>query len=173
MANQVVLPLDGNGDLHVMAVNHRAQGQEVVISASISGYFTTGIPRSAGAYEPVAPTELLPPPGKVYVAGAMNSISAVVQQGTDKGIVPAHSVSEAILLVTVTGPDSAGLVTVNADDERTLATSNINFYAGQNITGMVIAPLTPDGKVTIHLAPSTARTDLIVDILGYFTSGSA
>jgi hypothetical protein len=62
---------------------------------------------------------------------------------------------------------------VNANGP-TFETSNINFEKGQSITNLVIAPMTPDGKVNFHLkGQKLTGAHLIVDIVGYFTSGTA
>jgi hypothetical protein len=173
IANEVVLPLDDKGNVTLIPVNVDAEGQ-VRISASISGYFTAGIPHSAGGFQPVPPTQLLDTQRmglpsvdtKILPLPVSGPISPSIR------IVPAHGASAVVLLVTVTKPNNPGLVTVNAD-EGAGGTSNINYVAGQNITGLVIAPLTPDGKVNFHVVGRGTSTHLIVAILGYFTSGPA
>jgi hypothetical protein len=72
------------------------------------------------------------------------------------------------LNVVVTNPTSAGYVTVYACGTRAVV-SSVNYIAGQTVANAVIAPVSATGTVCFY---SLASTDLVVDINGWFATGS-
>lgn len=89
-------------------------------------------------------------------------------QVTGRAGVPADTPAVAL---TVTAVDSAaaGFLTVHATGTTQPNTSNVNYYQNHNTAGTVIARLSADGKVSIY---TSAATQLIVDVAGYFPAGS-
>ncbi|CAN5425478.1 hypothetical protein BH10ACT2_BH10ACT2_12500 [soil metagenome] len=78
--------------------------------------------------------------------------------------VPANVVA-VVLNVTVVQPSSNGFVTVFACGQDRPTASNLNFKAGDVIPNAVITSLGTGGNVCIF---SSAGTDLLVDVSGYF-----
>jgi hypothetical protein len=78
---------------------------------------------------------------------------------------PARSVA---LNVTVAAPTAASFLAVA--NVPTLATSNLNFKAGQTIANMVVAPIDSQGYV--YLTNAVGNVHVIVDVLGYFDDGT-
>ena len=74
----------------------------------------------------------------------------------------------AVLNVTVTAPDRGGFVVVYPFGAAKPPTSNVNFAAGQTQANEVVTALT-DRKATVFV-DTTGSTQLIVDVVGYFTS---
>lgn len=96
---------------------------------------------------------------------------------TDKGImtvdttglggVPTSGVSAVVLNVTVVQPSSPSYMTVWPWGAARPNASNLNYDSHQTIANMVIVPVDPDGYATLY--NSVGLTDVLVDVLGYFT----
>ena len=67
--------------------------------------------------------------------------------------------------VTVVAPATAGFVTVWPSTVGRPNTSNLNFSAGQTVPNAVTTKVGSDGGVKFY---STATTELIADIVGYY-----
>ena len=85
------------------------------------------------------------------------------------GYVPATGVGAVSLNVTSTESKSDGFITVYACGTRETV-SSINYVAGQTIANAVITPVAGNGNVCFY---ANRATDIIVDINGWFASGSA
>jgi hypothetical protein len=72
-----------------------------------------------------------------------------------------------VLNVTVVNPNAAGFVTVYPQGGGQPNASNVNYASGQTTSNRVIVPLSASGGVTVF---SSAATDLIVDVSGYFSA---
>ena len=110
-----------------------------------------------GTGGPKAPVK---PNGEIQVRFAGNA-------GIPKGV------AAVVLNVTVTEPTAAGFITVYADGDipmptSEINTSNVNFVKGQTVPNQVIARVGTDGVVDF-LNHSAGSTDLVVDVAGYFT----
>jgi hypothetical protein len=85
-----------------------------------------------------------------------------------RGGVPVDA-SAVVANVTVTGPTSGGwLVAWPAGTPRPLA-SNLNFSPGQTIPNLVTVPVGTGGAISLY---SIARTDVVVDVVGYYRPGA-
>ena len=82
--------------------------------------------------------------------------------------VPIPNVSAVMLNVTATGPTSAGYLTIWPGNQAQPNTSNLNFVRGQSVPNMVIVPIDDDGSIGIF--NSDGLTDVIIDVVGYFSS---
>ena len=88
-----------------------------------------------------------------------------------RGGVPSGGVGSVALNVTVTNPTAAGFLTVWPTGQPRPTASNLNYVAAQTVPNMVIVPLGPGGQISIFASAGT--TDVIVDVLGWFPSGSS
>lgn len=79
--------------------------------------------------------------------------------------IPADATAVA-LNVTVTGPTSAGFLTVYPAGSERPDASNLNFGPGQTVPNMVIAKVGADGNV--RLFNSHGASHVIVDVTAYF-----
>ena len=68
----------------------------------------------------------------------------------------------------MTNPVSGGFITVYPCGTRDFV-SNVNFAAGQTVSNAVIATVSADGNVCFY---TSATTDLVVDISGWFSTTS-
>jgi hypothetical protein len=92
-----------------------------------------------------------------------------VQMTALGSFVPANGVGAVSLNVTSTGSTSAGYITTYDCGARELV-SSVNFPAGGTVGNAVIAPLSLRGTVCFY---SSAPTDIVVDINGWFAAGEA
>ncbi|MEV4119485.1 hypothetical protein [Micromonospora sp. NPDC049645] len=86
------------------------------------------------------------------------------------GRLPADATA-AILNVTVTGPTTAGVLTVYPDGSPVPLASNLNFVARQTIPNLVVVPVVA-GKVVVRNA-SSGTTHVVADLAGYFGSAAS
>src|SRR5688572_30343753 len=116
--------------------------------------------------------------GALCVAAATSSQVAAVpaldagevlelQVGGVGGVPP--NAAAAALNFTVTNPAAVGYVTVYPCGVDRPEASNLNFVAGETIPNLVLAKLGASGRVCVY---TSVATDVIVDVSGYFPSGS-
>ena len=82
--------------------------------------------------------------------------------------IPATGVGAVTLNVGVTNPDTGGFITVYPCGTLDFV-SNVNYAAGQTVSNAVIATVSADGNVCFF---SSATTDLVVDVSGWFSTTS-
>lgn len=90
-----------------------------------------------------------------------------------RGGVPATGVSAVVLNVTLTGPAAPGFETVWPTGSTRPVASNVNFSAGQTIPNLVIVKVGTGGDVSLYTSASAGSTDVIADVVGYFTDTAA
>ena len=83
-------------------------------------------------------------------------------------LVPASNVGAVSLNVVVTNPDGAGYLSVYPCGPRA-EVSSVNYAAGQTVANAVVAPVSATGTICLY---SLVPADVLVDINGYFASGS-
>ena len=93
----------------------------------------------------------------------------VALQVAGHGGVPATGVSAVLLNVTVVTPRVRGYLTVYPTGGTPPLASNVNYSAGQTRAGFVVARVGAGGQVSLY---GTATADLVVDVAGYFPTGS-
>lgn len=87
-----------------------------------------------------------------------------------RGDVPSSGATGAAVNVTVVEPDGPGFVTVYPCDAAEIPfTSNLNFVTGDIVPNLVFSKLAGDGTLCLY---TTTRTDLLVDVAGYFTQAT-
>jgi len=91
-------------------------------------------------------------------------------QVAGRGGVPNEGVAAVVMNVTAVDPAGPGYVQVAPTPVSIGASSNLNVAAGRTIANLVVVPLGAGGKVDLY---TTAHTELLADVVGYFTSSSA
>lgn len=134
------------------------------VLADISGYFPAG-----SSYTPIAsPTRLLDTRNGTATptvgAGAVQQLEV-----TNRAGVPGDA-KAVVANVTATRPGAAGFLTVWPCGQTQPNASNLNFAAGQTVPNLVLTAVGVSGKICLA---SSAATDLIVDIAGYFPANSS
>ena len=165
IANAVIVPLGTDGDIDIYNRNG-----SVDLSVDLSGYYATG---TNGTFTTTTPTRILDTRNGTGTGGVIAPLGtstalqlAVTGAGTG---VPSTGVTAVVLNLTVTNPTTGSFLTVYPDGSARPATSNLNFAAGQTVANLVVVPVT-DGTIDIWNLGGT--TDVIADLVGYYTSGS-
>lgn len=114
------------------------------------------------AYVPMAPTRALDTRSGATPAGG----STTQLQLAGRSGVPATA-RAVVLNVTAVSPTAPGYVTVFPAGRARPTASNLNFVTGQTIANQVIVDLGPTGAIAIY---TSARSNIIVDVAGYFPS---
>ncbi|MCP3753847.1 PKD domain-containing protein [Streptomyces sp. TBY4] len=161
--NLVIVPVgaDGKVDLYNSGVG------TVDLIADVTGYFTQS---AASGYTATNPSRIVDTRDglgtrKGQVAGYATFSTPVRGYAG----VPADATAVA-LNVTVTNPKDAGHLTVYPGGQVPTA-SNLNFSGGQTVANAVIVPIGSDGRIRVRNG-SWKGTDVIVDVVGYYSPGS-
>lgn len=85
------------------------------------------------------------------------------------GGVPTGGVGSVVLNVTAVEPTANGYVQVAPTPVSPGATSNLNTTRGITMANLVVVPLGPSGSVDLF---TDVSTDLLVDVIGYFTDST-
>ena len=86
-------------------------------------------------------------------------------EGTNQ-VVPVTATAAA-LNVTIVSPSAAGFATIWPCGISRPLSSNLNFVNGQVVANNIVAPIGNEGSICVY---SSASTDIIVDIAGWFAS---
>jgi hypothetical protein len=167
VANAVIAPLSANGTLCFFS------SAPAHVVADLNGYF----PTSSG-FQPVGPLRVLDTRpdnsanalltvSKTQIGGSVEL--RVPMAALPAGATPAEGVDAVSLNVTVTNPADSGFVTVYPCGVREFV-SSVNFVAGQTVSNSVVAPLSATGELCVF---SSANADIVIDISGWFATGSS
>ena len=122
-------------------------------------------------YHPLTPARILDTRSGLGLTGKFVSHTArEITVGGQGGVDPAAVAVTGNL--TVTDQTNAGYVSLTLDAESTPTTSTINFPVGDNRANGVTVPLngSSDLWATYVASGTTASTDLLFDVTGYFTA---
>jgi peptidoglycan/xylan/chitin deacetylase (PgdA/CDA1 family) len=160
--NLVMVPLSAGGQVTIYV-----EGGGHVL-ADVFGYYTAAATSTDGRYVPVTRGRLLETRLTHNRLGAGGQVTVPV---TGRFGIPSGQVAAAVLNVTADNAENPGYITVYPSNVPQPTTSNLNLVrAGQTMPNLVVVPVAPDGTVTVF---SEAGADVIVDVFGYFTNGSA
>jgi alpha-tubulin suppressor-like RCC1 family protein len=165
--NLVIAEIGINGEVSLFNSN----GSTGMI-ADVVGYFTTASDLTALVPSRLMDTRL----NEQTSDGAFAGIGPVAGGNTldltvlGRGGVPASGVTTVVLNVTVTNPTTPGYVSVWPSGIARPFTSNLNFTAGQTIPNLVMAKVGSNGKVSLF--NSNGNTDIIADVVGYFSTSA-
>ena len=161
--NMVIAPVSAGGKVCFYA----SVGTHLI--ADVSGWFA----EEAG-FEALTPDRLFDtrpekPQGSISVTkskvGPSRTLTVKV---TGKSGIPSSGVAAVALNVTSTQQDGNGYVTVYPCG-TVPSTSNLNFQPGVSVPNMVIAPVSPTGRVCFY---ANTDTHVIADVSGWFADGS-
>ena len=154
VANQAIVKVSSSGQITVFT------SAKTHLLVDVTGYVPT-----AATYTPLSPARLLDTrtttiPG----AGSTTAVTVLGRAG-----VPATGVAAVVLNVTAVTPTSPGYLTEYPTGVARPTASNVNFTTGSTTAGMVIAKVGTGGQVNLF---TSARTHLLVDVAGWFPTGS-
>jgi hypothetical protein len=164
-ANAVVVPVgqDGQVSFFTFAGTH--------LVADVTGYFTDAGSTTNGRFHATdGPTRLLDSrSGLGGKNGAFTASQSFDLQVGGQGGVPNNATAVA-LTVTYTGPTAPGYLTVwpTGQPQPLASTTNPNGV-GDIRSNLAMIPIGDGGKVSIF---SFAPTHVVIDVIGYFSSGS-
>jgi len=130
------------------------------------GYYLPSAP--SGGFHPVVPVRAfdsrLPSPAPLG-PGVTVEVDVAAALGVDPS-----SVAGVVLNTTVTGPTAGGFLTVHPAGTATPLASNLNFRAGQTVANAVVVGVS-GGRIAVF--NPAGSTHVVVDVMGYFETGSA
>jgi hypothetical protein len=169
VANRVITPMGAGGKVTVY--NDSAAANIIV---DVNGWYSDASGTATqGIYTSVNPGRVADTRPAPYRVGSVSRLApgqTVNFQIAGGWGVPAMWLSppptSVVLNVTVTGPNSAGWITVYPAGLPTA--SDLNFAVGQTVANLAVATLGANGSVNItNQAPGAV--DLVIDVEGWFS----
>jgi hypothetical protein len=162
--NAAFAPLGDGGRITVYATFTT----DVVID--ISGFFAPATASTSGRLTPVKPERILDTRTGLGHPSRVQAGAVVTLPVAGHGGVPAAGAAAVVMNVTAVDPAGPGYVQVAPTPVRPGSSSNLNIVAGGTIANLVVVPLAAAGTADLY---TTASTDLVADVVGYFTDASA
>ncbi|MGA2873841.1 MAG: hypothetical protein ABSF27_09795 [Candidatus Dormibacteria bacterium] len=161
VANLVIVPVGTGGS--VTFFNDLGNTDLVV---DLEGYFAPESGAStAGDYVPLTPARIKDTrAGSPLGAGGLLALQVTGEDGIPAGA------TGAVLNVTATDTTAASYLTVYPEGATRPFASNLNWTAGATVANRVLTALSSSGQVSFF--NDLGDTDLVVDVSGYFTSGT-
>ncbi len=162
---EVTIPINpSNGELEVY--NDAGDTQ---ITIDVEGYFSSG---SASVYSPVQPERICDTRSSNTTPCEGHTINTI---SNDPLVVPASGITEIpatataiVANVTALNETAAGFLTIYPDGATRPNAAQMNYTTGA-VTNNEVTVAVTDGKIDIY---STANTDVVVDVMGYYTGQS-
>lgn len=163
VANQVFVPLSATGKA---SFTNQSSGS-IRLIGDVVGYTRAGTVTAEGGLTAIAPRRVLDTQSGIGApAGPVASFQAVTVQVAGRAGVPLTGARAVLLNVTAASAQTRSFLNVYAGHYCIPPRiSRLNFAPGRNIANMVLAPLAPDGTVTIHNA-SSGTVRIIADVSG-------
>ncbi|MGL5865963.1 MAG: hypothetical protein ACRCYX_08840 [Dermatophilaceae bacterium] len=155
--NLVTMPLGTGGGIQV----YNSSGSTHLI-IDVVGWYTPGAPSSGARFTPLPSARVADT--RSTTGPALSAGVARAVQVSGRGGVPTSGASAVVLNVTVVAPSGSGYLTVFESGTGRPATSNLNYRAGQTVTGQVLARVGSDGRVMVY---ASTGTHVLVDVLGW------
>jgi len=126
---------------------------------------------TAGEYSPVVPFRILDTRnGTGAPTGPVGPAHTLSFSATGHGGVPSTGVSAVALNLTITDPTAAGYLTAWPTGATQPLASVLNWAPGDTRADAVIVPVGSAGDISLY--NSAGSTDLIADVVGWFTDGT-
>ncbi|RPH35879.1 MAG: hypothetical protein EHM90_03250 [Chloroflexi bacterium] len=163
-ANGLTVALGSGGT--VSAVYHGSSGASTHLVFDVTGYYLADL----------AGTRFVPlVPGRVLDSRFITGLAGPFVGGTPRvlTLVPGSTVPSTAAAITgnltVVNARSTGWVAMTEQPTASPGTSTLNFPAADTRANGITAPLSPTGTVALFYGgTSSATTDLILDVTGYF-----
>ena len=163
LANNLTVPLSDTGSL--TATYLASAGATTDLVFDVTGYYTKDL--TGARYVPMTPLRLLDSRAQNGLSGKFTASSPRVLQVTGRGV-PAEAVAITgnLIVVNETGPWA---VFVGPKPIAKPASSSINFVKGDVRANGVTVALGTGGTLSFtYMASSGRKTDLVLDVTGYF-----
>jgi hypothetical protein len=173
VANAVIVPV---GTAEQVTIYNYDGNTDVVVD--LQGYFAPESGSStAGAYVPLTPTRIADTrvgSGYPYegdtLGPALSLPDTLNVQVTGEDGIPAGATG-AIVNVTVVNTTTSSYLTAYPEGAPQPTASNLNWTAGETVANRVLVSLSSTGMITIY--NYNGNTDVVVDVNGYFISGTS
>jgi hypothetical protein len=171
-ANGVIAPVGASGWVCFYS------NQQTEFLVDIAGWFA-GASSGGPPFVGVTPRRVLDtrnavggPKVRIPAGGTISiPLAGAAMQRTDGTPVTLPASATAVAMnVTAVMPSQAGFFTVWPCDAPMPVASNVNFTPGSVVANGVVASLGASGSVCVY---SNQQSDVIVDVLGWFTAGTA
>ena len=149
---------------------YNAFGSTDVI-ADLEGYVSPATLPGYGLYNPITPIRVAdtrPNTFNAYSGKTLSPGSSLTVQITSVGQIPQQNVLGVIANLTITNTTQSGYLTAWNGLGPALNTSVINWEKGQTISNRVVLYLSPTGTISFY--NPYGNVDVILDVVGYFTS---
>ena len=169
VANLVVAKLGAGGVVSFWNADDSPAMGSVNLLIDVVGWFASGSSFTALSPSRVVDTRLVP----LSAVGAGGQLDVAL---LGRGGVPLSGVGAVVLNVTAVDAVSSGYVTVWPGGEVRPWASSLNFGAGQPVANLVVAKLGAGGVVSFWNAddsPAMGSVNLLIDVVGWFASGSS
>jgi hypothetical protein len=173
VANLVTVPLSATGALQVYSPNGNA---DVVVD--VEGFYgpmpagSTGLgfsPLSPARICDTRPTSITGQPADQCTGQTLGPGGTLQVQVTGYGGVPT-SATAVVANVTVTDTTSASYLTAWPAEQNRPVASTLNWSGGETRANRVVIPLSSTGALEFY--NDLGQADLVVDVNGYYSSGS-
>lgn len=166
-SNLVIVPVGDDGTVSLFSL------QDAHLLGDVAGYFRPrNTPSDDGRIITQTPRRLFDT-RTASIIGDRQRVPAggsVTARVLDRAGIPESGVSAVVMNVTATAAAGPGFVTVWPEGQRPDASSlNING-PDDTVANQVIVPVGSDGRVRWY---SSVEVDLVVDVLGWITDGTA
>jgi len=158
--NLVIAKLGSSGKVSVY--NHAGSTHFVV---DILGYLS---PTAPGRFFPLAAARVLDTRSAFGGSGPVGAATTNSVQVTGVGGVPSSGVSAVSLNIAAISPTANTYITAWPSGEAKPISSNLNPRVGSNVANLAVIKVGAGGKVQLY--NHAGNTDLVVDVVGYFTS---
>lgn len=167
--NLVIVPVGSGGEITF----YNDQGRADVV-VDLEGYFAPEPPTTAtGSYVPLTPARIADTrlnSGEPYSGDTLGPGATLDIQVTGMGGVPSSGVAAVLANVTVTDTTAPSYLTVYPQGQSQPLASNLNWVAGDTVANRVVVPVSSTGQIAVF--NDQGSTDVVVDVDGYFTSGT-
>lgn len=172
ISNQVVVQVGTNGKVSIFLSGSAGLAH---IVADVTGYFPT-----TSNLTSFSPMRLLDTrTGGTTIDGLFagggpisgGSTLNLTVLGRDGGVIPSAATG-VVINFTATSPHAQGYATIWPTGSARPNASNISFDAGQTIPNLVTVAPGTSGQVSIFISSTAGYSDMIADIVGYFTSSA-
>ena len=159
-ANLVIAKLGADGKLRI-----RNDAGNAHVLVDVAGYFTAG---DGGRYLPVSPRRIVDTRTGVGAARARVGAAPLAVAIAGANGLPATGIAAVQINLTAVAPSQDTYLTVYPSGTAMPNASNLNLAGGAVRANSVIARVGADGKIMV--ACGQGNTDVLVDVVGFFTA---
>lgn len=164
VAASVFAPLDQSGSIQA----YSTVATDLVVD--VSGYFVPAATSASGRFVAVSPTRVLDTRSAIGWGGRLGATKTATVKIAGQAGVPTSGVTAVVLNVTADDPGGNGWVQVAPRPISPGASSSLNVSQSRTVANLVVVPLGLNGQIELY---TTAATDLLADVEGYFTDASS